>query len=518
MKTKKRKTPHGLLPAKVFAGFNLAIKVLPKAFVPAIFLLCPFPGGAIATEPPCDSTLMARYEQNAAQAFTRPLESRLLPDSAFNPRCLILDSLVKTSLTDSVISARFSYLNASTPIELSYNDPVKAQVLLYLERRKQLTSRVLTRIQFYFEHFEQSLDKHDLPLELKYVSIIESALNPTARSWAGASGLWQFMAPTARMYDLQVGFYVDERYDMHKASDAAARHLKDLYNVYNDWLLVLAAYNCGSGNLNRAIRRAGGEKDFWKVRPFLPRETQAYVPAFIAVNYVFSYAHKHYISPGMASIPLQEADTVTIKQRVHFDQIAEAMNIDKEVLKTLNPAFQRGIIPASDKRYYSLFLPQIKVNDFIIMEDSIYAYKTKAQKEMEKRLAEKYGPVVQGTHVVRSGESLGAIANKYGCTVSHIKEWNGLRSSLIHPGDALIIFAPEKVLEGTIAMGEYENATQQVQSDEYMYHTIRQGDTLYDIARMYPGVTVKSLKELNQINNDRRLRLGQKLRITKSAP
>ncbi|MGM0612490.1 MAG: lytic transglycosylase domain-containing protein, partial [Bacteroidota bacterium] len=233
-------------------------------------------------------SLLLQWEQRVNEKFYKPND--ILFDTLADYNSKKIDSLITNSLHDSILKKKFDSINALTPIELTYNEVTDQYVKLYLLKRKVLTSRVLSRMGYYFDIYEEMLDKYNLPLELKYLSIIESALHQEARSWAGASGLWQFMIGTARMYDIDVGMYVDERYDMYKATEAACQHLSDLYARYDDWLLVLAAYNAGSGNINRAIRRAGGEMDFWKIRPFLPRETQAYVPSFIAVNYVFQFA------------------------------------------------------------------------------------------------------------------------------------------------------------------------------------------------------------------------------------
>ena len=429
-----------------------------------------------------------------------------------------IDSLVENSIHDSVLSRKFDSLNAITPIALTYNEEIKKYVQLYLMDRKELTSGVLGRKEFYFDKFEQELDKYNLPLELKYLSIIESALKQEARSWAGASGLWQFMVGTARMYDLDVGMYVDERYDMYKATEAACQHLSDLYERYDDWLLALAAYNAGIGNVNRAIRSSGGKMDFWKIKPFLPRETQAYVPSFIAVNYVFKFAHKHHIKPELTKHHFLDADTVVVNNKIRFKQIAEVLDIEEEKIRKLNPGFRKGIVPASEKNKYNVYLPKEKINDFIAAEDTIYDYKTKAERRREKRLQEKYGPVVQGEHMVKKGQSLGYIANRYGCEMSDIKKWNDLNSDLIYPGQKLVIYAAENVLKGKMKPNQQkEKVLNSGHNDNYVYHTIRKGDTLSEIAEQYPRVSVRKIKRLNNISNSRRLQLGKKIRISKNA-
>ncbi|MGM0647913.1 MAG: LysM peptidoglycan-binding domain-containing protein [Bacteroidota bacterium] len=459
-------------------------------------------------------SLWTKWDQQLSQLFFK--EGRKV-EMAADSILLLHDSLVLSSLDDSLLALKFDSLNAESPIDLRYNEDVGRIVKFYLTKRKSLTSRVLGRMDYYFSIYEPMLDKYNLPLELKYLSIIESALSQQARSWAGASGLWQFMSGTARMYDLDVGVYVDERYDMYKATEAACQHFRDLYNQYGDWLLVLAAYNAGSGNVNRAIRRSGGQTDFWQIRPFLPRETRAYVPSFIAVNYVFQFAGNHYIYPSLETLAWESADTVTIKNELNFDQIAEFLDVDNDILEMLNPGFRRKIIPANDNQYYTINIPGSKIDRFLMYEDSLYVYKTQAQREMEQMLAEKYGPVTEGIHVVKRGQSLGVVASKYGCDVEDLKDWNKLQSTMLHPGQKLVVYAPENVLNGRIAPNGQNSIAVPQQQKDYIYHTVQKGDTLSEIAERYPQTSVRQLKDLNNIYNERKLRLGQKIKIAPSA-
>jgi len=285
---------------------------------------------------------------------------------------------------DSVIEQRINDLNRESLFELSLNRHVKSYINTYSNKRRELTSKMLGLSEYYFPMFEEHLDKYNMPLELKYLAIVESALNPTANSRAGAKGLWQFMYGTGKMYGLKATSLVDDRFDPLKSTDAACRHLQDLYDIYGNWSLALAAYNSGPGNVNRAIRRAGGVKSYWAIWPYLPRETRGYVPAFIAVMYIMNYLAEHNLYPIHPDVLIQETDTITVKDVLSFEQISEMMGISYEELKYLNPAYKKGIIPSSDKKQYILRLPYNHISAFIDQENELYNYKTKSGIEKEK--------------------------------------------------------------------------------------------------------------------------------------
>ena len=279
--------------------------------------------------------------------------------------------------TDSVYAARISKINRLTPFELTYNKTVRNFIELYTVKKRDLSSRLLGLSEIYFPMIEDILDQHDLPFELKYLAVVESALVPNAGSRAGAKGLWQFMYRTGKVYGLEVNSLVDDRYDPYKSTIAASRHLHDLYDIYQDWSLALAAYNSGAGNVNKAIRRAGGVKSYWAIWPFLPRETRGYVPAFIAVCYFMNYSAEHNLYPVDPGILYDGIDTVHVHDVLSFDQISEYLNIPYNDVKFLNPSYKQGIIPADKNHMYILRLPRKNTGDFVSNEKEIYNYKTK---------------------------------------------------------------------------------------------------------------------------------------------
>ena len=410
------------------------------------------------------------------------------------------------TFNDSIYELRIEMLNIQTPVELVYNSHVKAFINLYAKRGRKQTARMLGLKEIYFPLFEETLDKYDMPLELKYLAIVESALNPTAGSHAGAKGLWQFMYSTGKMYGLHSNSIVDDRFDPYKATDAAARHLKDLYDIYGTWELALAAYNSGPGNVNRAIRRAGGVKNYWAVWPFLPRETRGYVPAFIAVNYVFSYAAEHNIYPTDPGILYYGIDSVTVRDVLSFEQISEFMNIDIDDVDFLNPAYKQGIIPATENKTYILRLPRSKVGFFIDHEDSLYNFKSKKGIERDKLLAQIKKAKSRSIHIVRSGENLGLIARKYRTSVSRIKAWNGMRSSRIYPGQKLIVYAP-----GASSKSKASSSSRSASTSKSGYHTVRSGENLGLIAKKY-GISVSQMKTWNGLKGNT-IKPGQKLKV-----
>jgi membrane-bound lytic murein transglycosylase D len=353
--------------------------------------------------------------------------------------------------TTGTASAYLSNLSASdyadrlsripAVMELPHNNVVQEFIDRYTGKNRGTISFCLAAGNFYIPLFEEALEAYGLPLELKYLPVIESALNPVARSKAGAVGLWQFMLTTGKRYDLEVNSLIDERQDPLKSTWAAARYLKDLYDIYKDWNLVIAAYNCGPGNVNKAIHRSDGVTDYWKIYPYLPTETRGYVPAFIAANYAMYYYCQHQIEPLRTAFPVA-TDTVMIHKSLHFDQIAELCNIDKEAIRALNPQYKKDLIPGNVKPY-ALRLPQEKLLAFIDLGDSVYnhrstdLFKRRATVEIDEKAvkaAAKNKPVYV---TVRQGDNLGAIARRNHTTVAKIKRLNNLKNNNIRAGKRL---------------------------------------------------------------------------------
>ncbi len=390
------------------------------------------------------------------------------------------------SFPDSVYKKRIGLMNDNSPFEFVYNGWVKSFIDLYGVRRKQLTERMLGLGTLYFPFFEEQLDRHNVPLELKYLAVIESALNPVARSRAGATGIWQFMYHTGRMYGLNTSSFVDDRNDVTLATIAACQHLVDLYNIYQDWSLVLAAYNAGPGNVNRAIRRAGGVRDFWLIRPYLPRETQNYVPAFIAVAYVMEHAEYHNLFPVPPLYTHLDVDTIHVSSQLSLRTLSEVLDVSLDYLRFLNPAYRQNIIPKRENNPYVLFLPNEYVGRFLANEDKIYNFRSPEeirQEELAKQLAE------TTVYVVVRGDNLGSIARRHGTTVSAIQALNNLRGTTIHPGQRLMVRAPTPAATPAASTGS---------TSEGNVHVVRRGETLGIIANRY-RISVNNLMRWNNL-------------------
>ncbi|MBL4593598.1 MAG: LysM peptidoglycan-binding domain-containing protein [Flavobacteriales bacterium] len=413
---------------------------------------------------------------------------------------------------------RFEILNANSPFSIVYNSYVVGYVNLYAKRRRRITAKMLGLAPMYFPIFEENLDKYGLPLELKYLPIIESALNPKAKSRVGATGLWQFMYPTGKMFGLTVTSYYDERSDVYKSTDAACRYLKYLHKMYDDWDLALAAYNCGPGNVNKAIRRSGGKTSYWEIRNYLPRETRGYVPAFLAVNYIMAYASEHNIYPKTPDISCFKVDTIGLSDHLSFAQISEYLDIPIEYIEFLNPTYKQNFIPNTGEAN-TLCLPVGKIGDFLTNEKAIYALKTEQDKKDSIAFAQnkpisstkKGGAIV---YRVRSGDNLGAIAQRYHCRVSQIKGWNNLYSDRLSIGQKLYIYAKPSYAVQNKKKAQVDAQKAKPKSDgKYLYHTVKSGDNLWDIANKYEGVSIEQIQKLNKAIDTKKLKLGTKLRI-----
>ena len=339
-------------------------------------------------------------------------------------------------LDTAELKRRMAVLSAASPLDLDWNPVVHSRVRFYANKRRKHLGTMLGRAPAYFPIFEQALDRHDLPLELKYLPVVESGLNPTARSHAGARGLWQFMYATARYQGLRIDSYIDERRDPYRSSEAACVFLSKLYKTYGDWYLALAAYNAGPGNVNRAIRRSGGKRNFWEIRFYLPRETRNYVPAFMAVVYLMEYHAEHNIYPIDIRPPHAFVDTVMVHEVLRFDQIAQAVGVKQSDVAHLNPMYRLDVIPATVE-HWPLVLPSSKIPAFLALQDSVSNFKP----ELTPDIVFVPEPV---TYRVKSGDVLGKIADRYGVSVRQLREWNDLSGSMIKIGQKLLIHANPK--------------------------------------------------------------------------
>ena len=345
------------------------------------------------------------------------------------------------ALPDSVIAQRLQALRTVVP--MTYNNVVRQYIKFYLRHMSTRMDVMLTLCEYYHPLFEEVLNRYGVPDELKYLTIVESAMNPMLTSRAGAAGLWQFMYSTGKIYDLEVNSIVDERRDPYKSTVAAARYLADLYHVFGDWHLAIAAYNCGPGNINKAIARSGGKRDFWQIYPYLPKETRGYIPSLIAATYVMNYYDAHGLHPNKINLPIR-SDTVMLHHDVLLCYVSDRLDIDMSELQTLNPQYRRGLIPASTESY-SLTLPTAKIERFIALQDTIVALSTDSlsrrpvKVEVEQKAPT---PTSSGSgryHVVKKGETLTKIAAKYGISVATLKKRNGIKGDTIRVGQRLKI-------------------------------------------------------------------------------
>ncbi|MBN2634881.1 MAG: transglycosylase SLT domain-containing protein [Prolixibacteraceae bacterium] len=442
------------------------------------------------------------------------------------------------NLPDSVYVKRL--MEAEQVINLSYNKVVRNFIQMYTEKKRNQVEMMLGVSEYYFPKFEEVLDKYNLPLELKYLPIIESALNPTAMSKAGANGLWQFMYATAKSMKLEITSFVDERRDPVKSTEAAAMYLQQLYNTYGDWHLAIAAYNCGPGNVNKAIRRSGGKTNYWEIYYRLPRETRGYVPAFIAATYVMNYYEEHLLTPLVPEIAI-DVDTILINKYVHFNQVAEVLNMDKAEISALNPMFRRNVIPAKTDKTYPLVLPQDKIMEFIDKDTTVFAwdrekyFPNNTLIDPTESSSTYFTPAdVEGkakvVYTVQTGDNVGYISSWFNVRQNDLRYWNNISRNLIRVGQKLAIYVAEKdktkyeqvakmtFAEKQASIGKSTTTTTKPKETEpldpqYEYYTVKKGDNIWDIAQKYAGITSDEIIRLNDISNERGLYVGQKLKI-----
>lgn len=353
------------------------------------------------------------------------------------------EELVYSSLQElptALLKQRLKELNSKTPFYIEYNPQLERVIKSYLKRRKSTFSNLLEKARYYFPIFEEQLAKYNLPLEIKYLAIVESALRPRAKSRVGATGLWQFMFQTGKQFGLKVSSYVDERSDPYRATEAACKYLSSLYDIFGDWDLALASYNSGPGNVSKAIRRSNGNTNYWNIRHNLPYETADYLPAFYATLYIFEYAKEHNIKAKSNVLAKFETDTIQIKRQLTFEQIHETIGIDVETLQFLNPQYKLDIIPYIKGRNYTLEVPTKYIGKFLTNESEIYDFAEEQDAKREKPLPKYIENMNRVRYRVRKGDYLGKIARKFGVSVSRIKRWNNMRSTRLRIGQRLTIY------------------------------------------------------------------------------
>ena len=469
-----------------------------------------------------------------------------------------IDENVDYVLSTDLLKSRLAAMDAKSPFDIEYNPGLENIIKSFLKNRKKSFERLMAISEYYFPLFEEALAKQNVPLEIKYLAVVESALNPKAVSRMGATGLWQFMYQTGKQYNLKIDSYVDERSDPLKSSEAAAQYMTNMFAVFGDWDLVLASYNSGAGNVSKAIRRSGGQQNYWNIRKNLPKETQAYVPAFLATMYIYEYHKEHGIVPNRASIKHFATDTIVIKKQMSFKQISDLLDIPVAQLQLLNPSYKINVVPFYHDQAHFLRLPMDKIAVFASNEDKIYAF---AQRESDLRerpfqvtkalaSADTFNHTQQritlpktSYYKVKRGDNLSAIANKYGVSVAEIKKWNRLKSNLVAIGKSLKINSNESVVRTVKNEPKSNNATLEITegnqqiatsdakiskedkakkiiktdtiaSNVAAFYVVQKGDNLSSIANKN-GVSVEEIKDWNHLSGNS-IQLGMSLQIVKN--
>ncbi len=431
----------------------------------------------------------------------------------------ITDSLINREaiqqISTETLKQRLADLNAKTPFQIEYNESLESVINYYLQREQKSTERLISLSYFYFPMFEEIFAKHDIPLEMKYLALVESALNPRAKSPVGATGLWQFMYPTGKMFDLEVSSYVDERMDPLASTEAAAKYLNRLYSIFNDWDLALAAYNSGPGNVSKAIRRSGGRTNYWELRRYLPRETAGYVPSFQAMMYLFEYAEEHQLVVEKPQQLYYATDTIRVKQLLKLEHIAEVTQVDLEYLKFLNPSYKLGIVPFEKHKSYYIRLPYQAAGIYATNEDKIYNFAKQSIAIDAKPLPKNKKAEDRIKYRVKSGDYLGKIANKFGVRISQIRRWNNLRSNRLKIGQRLWVYPKNPDYVKAEIKSKSSQPKLNSKSKNNKTYIVKSGDSLWSIANKFPEVSVEELKSINQLSSSK-LQPGMRLKLRKS--
>ena len=437
------------------------------------------------------------------------INSQWLSESELMNKSVELDEFSSLTLINQLRE-----LDAAVPFNVSHNATIERFIRVYLKDRREYLNKILGKSAYYFPIFEQHLDTYDLPLELKYLAVVESALNPIAVSPSGAKGLWQFMYGTGTENHLYIDSYVDERFDPIKSTRAACEYLQSLYHMFNDWDLALAAYNSGPGNVKKAIKRAGGNKNYWEIRRFLPKETSSYVPAFYATMYLFTYANYHGLSPKKGALSFVDIDTVQLKGSLSFETIKRSTGIDNELLKSLNPQYKKEVIPFVKNKKMTLSLPTYLMPDFIEKERALY------QEGLGKHKLKSSSKVIAVTaansYLVRQGDNLNSIAKSHHISLEQLKTWNGLETNFLISGQRLVITSKKELNPGPIDRDQ--NSIQASKTKVNILstsknYTVQYGDTLFKISRKFGNVSVSELRNMNNLNDINYLKPGTQLRI-----
>ncbi len=503
-------------------------------------------------------------------------DASLSNEMFFDIENMNIDEKVSYNLDTELLKKRLHKLDVQSPFVIEYNPALENVIKSFLKNRSKSFERQMAIAEYYFPLFEEKLSKYNLPLEIKYLAIVESALQPKAKSKVGAGGLWQFMPETGRQYKLNITTYVDERHDPIKSTEAACHYMLNMYEIFGDWSLVLASYNCGPGNVSKAIRRSGGKTDYWEIRKYLPRETANYLPAFLATMYIYEFKKEHGLVAHKAEMKYAETDTVMVKQAMTFKQISDLLDISEAQLEYLNPIYKAKYIPSINNEYFYLRLPKNKIGIFVSNEEKIYGYlayleqekinkiqlalqakkrdsiakqdslaitanlidKNSDTSEYEEVIKKRTKEVVsKDYHKVKKGETLSEIADKNKVSIINLRKWNNIKGSNINAGQSLVIQTTKKITvnevvkklkpKNEIIEPAVENAVaeniEKPTENKYSsakskieikedYYIVQKGDSIFSITKKFPNLTADDLKKKNDLKTDN-IQPGMKLKI-----